>query len=84
MVGKPPDVCWVSEDVLLHTIAQRHDPECDSTLLELLMDYTVTGTGHTVERPHAIGLKGMVTAGERGVLEALVAAEKAAKGAGTE
>eukprot|EP00966_Prymnesium_polylepis_P060469 1403056-Prymnesium_polylepis.1 len=60
--GKPPDVRWVSEDVLLNAIERRHsDPECDSSLLELLTDYTSAAVRHTLDRARALGLKGSST-----------------------
>eukprot|EP00966_Prymnesium_polylepis_P328801 7384557-Prymnesium_polylepis.1 len=51
--GKPPDVRWVSEDVLLNAIERHHDPTSDATLLELLTDRLHVGRSATHTGPRA-------------------------------
>jgi hypothetical protein len=55
MVGKPPDVQWVSEDTLLNVIKQQPLEESDS-LGELLTDYFSSQVRGTFERARALGL----------------------------
>lgn len=58
LAGKQPDVRWVSEDVLLQAVERRHlDPECDSSLLELLTNYNDVAVCHTLERACALGIE---------------------------